>query len=91
VWCAREEKLMSVQIREEELRERLLKDNVEFRRLVAEHQDYADKLEGLTNKHFLSAEEQVQEKLLKKKKLILKDQMYSMVQKARKQMKSGSS
>jgi uncharacterized protein YdcH (DUF465 family) len=82
---------MSVQIREEELRERLLKDNVEFRRLVAEHQDYADKLEGLTNKHFLSAEEQVQEKLLKKKKLILKDQMYSMVQKARKQMKSGSS
>ena len=64
---------------------------MEFRRLAAEHQDYADKLEGLTNKHFLSAEEQVQEKLLKKKKLILKDQMYSMVQKVRKQMKSGSS
>jgi uncharacterized protein len=82
---------MSVQIREDELRERLLKDNMEFRRLAAEHQDYADKLEGLTNKHFLSAEEQVQEKLLKKKKLILKDQMYSMLQKARKQMKSGSS
>jgi uncharacterized protein len=82
---------MSVQIREEELREQLLKDNVEFRRLAAEHQDYSDKLEGLTSKHFLSAEEQVQEKLLKKKKLILKDQMYSMVQKARKQIKSGSS
>lgn len=82
---------MSVQIREEELRKRLLKDNVEFRRLAAEHQDYADKLEGLTSKHFLSSEEQVQEKLLKKKKLILKDQMYSMVQKARKQMKSGFS
>jgi uncharacterized protein len=82
---------MSVQIREDELRERLLKDNMEFRRLAAEHQDYADKLEGLTNKHFLNAEEQVQEKLLKKKKLILKDQMYSMLQKARKQMKSGSS
>jgi uncharacterized protein YdcH (DUF465 family) len=77
---------MSVLIREEELRERLLKDSVEFRRLVAEHQDYADKLEGLTNKHFLSEEEKVQEKLLKKKKLILKDQMYSMVQKARKKM-----
>jgi uncharacterized protein YdcH (DUF465 family) len=75
---------MSVLIREEELRERLLRDSVEFRRLAAEHQNYADKLEGLTNKHFLSEEEKVQEKLLKKKKLILKDQMYSMVQKARK-------
>jgi uncharacterized protein len=82
---------MSMLIREEELRERLLKNNVEFRRLAAEHQDYADKLQNLTNKHFLSAEEQVQEKLLKKKKLVLKDQMYSMVQKARKQMESESS
>ena len=77
---------MSVMIREEELRERLLKDSEEYRRLAIEHQDYADKLKDLTNKHFLSAEEQVQEKLFKKKKLILKDQMYSMVQKARKQM-----
>jgi len=77
---------MSVLIREEELRERLLKDNVEFRRLAAEHQDYSDKLEGFTNKHFLSEEEKVQEKLLKKKKLILKDQMYSLVQKARKKI-----
>jgi uncharacterized protein len=76
---------MSVLIREEELRERLLKDNEEFRRLAVEHQDYADKLEDLAKKHFLSTEEQVQEKLLKKKKLILKDQMYVMVQKARKQ------
>ena len=84
----REERHMSVRIREEELRKRLLKDNEEYRRLATEHQDYADKLEDLTNKHFLSDQEQVQEKLLKKKKLILKDQMYSMVQKARKQMES---
>ena len=82
---------MSVLIREAELRERLLKDNEEYRRLAAEHQDYSDKLEDLTNKHFLSEEEQVREKLLKKKKLILKDQMYSMVQKVRKQMESESS
>ena len=82
---------MSVLIREAELRERLLKDNEEYRRLAAEHQDYSDKLEDLTNKHLLSEEEQVREKLLKKKKLILKDQMYSMVQKVRKQMESESS
>ena len=80
---------MRVLIGEAELRERLLKDNEEYQRLAAEHQDYSDKLEDLTNKHFLSEEEQVQEKLLKKKKLILKDQMYSIAQKYRKDMKTG--
>jgi uncharacterized protein YdcH (DUF465 family) len=79
---------MSLLIREAELREQLLKDNAEFRRLAAEHQYYEDQLEGLTNKHFLSAEEQLQEKTLKKMKLMLKDQMYSMVQKVRKQLES---
>ena len=82
---------MRVLIGEAELRERLLKDNEEYQRLAAEHQDHSDKLEDLTNKHFLSEEEQVREKMLKKKKLILKDQMYSMVQKVRKQRESESS
>ena len=77
---------MSCLIPEAELRDQLLKENEEFRRLAAEHQSYDDQLEGLTNKHFLSDEEQLQEKRLKKKKLILKDRMYSMVQKYRKQM-----
>ena len=77
---------MSCLIPEAELRDQLLKKNEEFRRLAAEHQSYDDQLEGLTNKHFLSDEEQLQEKRLKKKKLILKDRMYSMVQKYRKQM-----
>jgi uncharacterized protein YdcH (DUF465 family) len=81
---------MSLLIRDAELREQLLKDNAEYRRLAAEHQYYNDKLEDLTNKHFLSEEEQLQEKTLKKKKLMLKDQMYSMVQKVRKQLESES-
>jgi len=80
---------MSGLIPETELRDQLLKENEEFRRLAAEHQSYDDQLEGLTNKHFLSEEEQLQEKRLKKKKLILKDRMYSMVQKYRKQMRAG--
>jgi uncharacterized protein YdcH (DUF465 family) len=79
---------MSLMTTEAELREQLLKENAEFRRLAAEHQSYNDLLEGLTNKHFLSEEEQIQEKTLKKKKLMLKDQMYTMVQKARKQLES---
>jgi uncharacterized protein YdcH (DUF465 family) len=81
---------MSCLIPEAELRDQLLKENAEYRRLAAEHQSYDDQLEGLANKHFLSAEEQLQEKTLKKKKLMLKDQMYSMVQKYRKQMSAGS-
>ncbi len=81
---------MSDLLHEEQLRQQLLRENAEFRRLAAEHQAYSDQLEGLSNKHFLSEEEELQEKTLKKKKLMLKDQMYTMVQKARKQMEDGS-
>lgn len=79
---------MNCLIPEAELQDKLLKENAEYRRLATEHQSYADQLEGLTNKHFLSEEEQLQEKTLKKKKLMLKDQMYSMVQKYRKQIEA---
>ena len=81
---------MSCLIPEAELRDQLLKDNAEYRRLAAEHESYDHQLENLSNKHFLSEEEQLQEKTLKKKKLALKDQMYSMVQKYRKQMEAGA-
>jgi uncharacterized protein len=81
---------MSCVIREAELRDQLLKENAEYRKLAAEHQSYDDQLEDLSSKHFLSEEEQLQEKTLKKKKLILKDQMYQMVQRIRKQMQAGS-
>ncbi len=81
---------MSCLIGEAELRDQLLRENSEYRRLAAEHQSCDDQLEGLTNKHFLSEEEELQEKTLKKRKLMLKDQMYSMVQKVRKQMEAGS-
>ena len=81
---------MSCVIPEAELRDQLLRENAEYRRLVAAHQSYDDQLEGLSSKHFLSEEEKLQEKMLKKKKLLLKDQMYSMVQKIRKQLESGS-
>jgi uncharacterized protein len=81
---------MSCFIREAELREQLLKDNAEYRRLAAEHQSYDDQLEDLSSKHFLSEEEQIKEKRLKKKKLMLKDQMYEMVQRILKQMQAGS-
>ncbi|MEJ2108848.1 MAG: DUF465 domain-containing protein [Acidobacteriota bacterium] len=77
---------MSSTVPETELQEQLLRDNPEYRRLAEEHQSYDVQLENLTNKHYLNEEEQIQEKLLKKKKLRLKDQMYIMVQKIRKEM-----
>lgn len=79
---------MSSLIPEAVLRNQLLKENAEYRRLAAEHKSYDSQLEDLTNKHFLSAEEQLQERTLKKKKLMLKDRMYSMVQQYRKEMEA---
>jgi uncharacterized protein YdcH (DUF465 family) len=81
---------MSYPMREAELRDQLLKENEEYRRLAAEHQSCDDELDDLTNRHFLSEEDELKEKTLKKKKLMLKDQMYSIVQRARKQMDTGS-
>jgi uncharacterized protein YdcH (DUF465 family) len=81
---------MSCLDRETELREKLLRENEEYRQLAAEHQAYDAQLEEYSNKHFLSEEEEVQEKLLKKKKLLIKDQMHLMVQKIIKQMQAGS-
>lgn len=80
---------MSCLTPEAELRDQLLKENAEYRRLAAEHQSYDNQLEGLNNKHFLSEEERLQERTLKKKKLMLKDRMYSMVQQFRKQKEAG--
>jgi uncharacterized protein YdcH (DUF465 family) len=79
---------MSVLIGEAELHQQLLARNEEFRKLAAEHQSYDRQLESLSHRHHLSDEERMQEVTLKKKKLLLKDQMYSMVQKYRKEMKA---
>ncbi len=81
---------MNVMIGETELRERLLTSNEEFRRLAAEHQSYSDRLDRLISRHHLSEDEKLQETMLKKKKLMLKDQMYAMLQRYRKEVETGS-
>jgi len=81
---------MSVLIGEAELKEQLLNTNEDYRRLAAEHQSYSDQLEALNNRPHLSEDEKMEEILLKKKKLLLKDQMYVMIQKYRKTMESES-
>ncbi len=81
---------MSVSIGEAELRQQLLSRDEEFKRLAAEHQSYDEQLEQLSRRHHLTDAERMQEITLKKRKLMLKDQMYTMVQKYRREMKTGS-
>jgi uncharacterized protein len=59
----------------EAIRNKLMADNEEYRRLLDEHTHYAAALDSLAAKPFLSEEEQLEEVRLKKLKLRLKDQM----------------
>ncbi len=81
---------MSVSIGEAELRQQLLARDEQFKRLAAEHQSYDEQLEQLSRRHHLTDAERIQEITLKKRKLMLKDQMYSMVQKYRRELKAES-
>jgi uncharacterized protein YdcH (DUF465 family) len=81
---------MSVPIGEAELRQQLLSKDAEYKRLAAEHRSYDEQLEQLTRRHYLSEADRLQEIMLKKKKLQLKDQMYVIVQRYRKELGVGS-
>jgi uncharacterized protein YdcH (DUF465 family) len=63
----------------ETVREQLLATNDQYRRLKADHSRYDEQLEHLACKGFLTEEEKVQEKTLKKLKLQVKDQMEHLV------------
>ena len=56
-------------------RDQLLTSHEEFRRLVREHTQYAQRLDTLTQKRYLSEDEKLEEVRLKKLKLRVKDQM----------------
>ena len=70
---------------EEQLRAHLIETNEEFRRLAAQHSDYAKKLDALEALPHLTEQEQVEEVRLKKIKLRLKDQMEAIVSQYRAQ------
>ncbi|MFL6299074.1 MAG: DUF465 domain-containing protein [Terriglobales bacterium] len=65
---------MATQVKDE-----LMASDETYRRLAQEHSQYAQRLESLVTKRFLSEEEQVEETRLKKLKLRLKDQMEQIV------------
>ena len=64
------------------IREELMANNPEYRRLREEHIRYASRLEQLAAKIFLTEEEKLEEVRLKKLKLRAKDQMELLVRQA---------
>ena len=66
-----------------QVRDQLLASNDEFRRLADEHSQYAQRLDSLIEKKYLSEDEKLEEVRLKKLKLRLKDQMESLEQQFR--------
>ena len=67
----------------DELRRQLLQSDEEYRQLATQHHDLDEKLHDLNGRNYLSEPEQLEEVVLKKRKLHLKDQMESIVRRHR--------
>lgn len=63
----------------ETVKAELMTSNPEFRELAREHGRYEARLSELSSLSYPSDEEQMEEVTLKKKKLAIKDQMYSLM------------
>ena len=61
------------------VRDELLKSNPTFRELVNQHETFEKRLSELAHLTYPNDDEQVEEVTLKKKKLLIKDEIYSMM------------
>jgi uncharacterized protein YdcH (DUF465 family) len=61
--------------KEEELIEKLMRENEEFLKVKQAHSQLAKQLEEFEKKSFLTPQDEMDIKIIKKKKLALKDQM----------------
>jgi uncharacterized protein YdcH (DUF465 family) len=61
--------------KEEELIEKLMRENKEFSKVKQAHSQLAKQLEELERKSFITPRDEVEIKIIKKKKLALKDEM----------------
>lgn len=75
------------QMLESEIKDILLKKNEEFKKAFRQHKGYEKKLESLKKKGYLSEEEKLEVRELKKKKLALKDKMYYLITEYRKSIR----
>jgi uncharacterized protein YdcH (DUF465 family) len=62
------------------VRDELLRENQNFRELMQQHQNYEKRLSELSSLTYPNEEELLEETVLKKKKLLVKDEIYSMMQ-----------
>jgi len=76
----REEKTAMDMITMESLKEELLKENQAFRELATQHQNYEKRLSELAGLTYPNDEELLEESVLKKKKLAVKDEMYAIME-----------
>lgn len=63
----------------ETVKDELLKESQTFRDLVHQHKDYEERLTELSSLTYPSEDEQLEETTIKKKKLTIKDEIYSMM------------
>ena len=67
----------------QEVKHLLLYHNDQYRQLAEQHHQLDNRLHELTDKHYLSPTEQLEEVNLKKRKLALKDRMEAIVREFR--------
>lgn len=63
----------------EALKQQLMANDAQFAELAQTHGEFERRLQELAALHYPSAEEQMEEATLKKKKLFLKDQMETII------------
>lgn len=63
---------------------RLLEESQEFHKAFEQHRKLEEKLAELRASNYLTEEEKLEEKQMKKEKLLLKDKMYRMMSEFRK-------
>ncbi len=80
-----------INLKEEEIRKMLIEKNEEFRKLYELHQQCEERLKELWSKSYLTEEEKLEEKRLKKEKLGLKDKMQVFVNKFKMGMENNAS
>ena len=64
-----------MKVKEEELIQKLVTENEEFRKAKQTHSELAKQLDEMENKPYLTPQDEVEIKILKKKKLAYKDHM----------------
>ncbi len=62
------------------VKKELIKENQVFRDLVQQHHNFEERLTELAELTYPNDEELLEETTLKKKKLIIKDEIYAMIQ-----------